>query len=261
MAIFLWLLRDLGLLALLGSRRPMTAKRASQIAPRRAKRHPRGPQDGSGGPRDGPRGPQQRSRDLVHSSRSNPLPLLFSCSVPRGYGKAPHPDARHLGQTPRPAGRGSALVSYNAGISACEKGQQWWWALALLSNMWEAKLEPNVISYNAGISACENGEQWQRALSLLSEMQETMLKPDVISFTMQAPARARRCWAPNEPFSAWRPFFGLRGPGGPKRRLPRSPGWPGCPKRRLPRAPRRPTDGPQSAPRRPKTVQERSKSA
>ena len=110
-AIFLWLLRDLGLLALLGSRRPMTAKRASQIAPRRAKRHPRGPQDGSGGPRDGPRGPQQRSRDLVHSSRSNPLPLLFSCSVPRGYGKAPHPDARHLGQTPRPAGRGSALVS------------------------------------------------------------------------------------------------------------------------------------------------------
>ena len=145
MAIFLWLLRDLGLLALLGSRRPMTAKRASQIAPRRAKRHPRGPQDGSGGPRDGPRGPQQRSRDLVHSSRSNPLPLLFSCSVPRGYGKAPHPDARHLGQTPRPAGRGSALVSYNAVISACEKGQQWWRASALLSKMWEAKLEPNVI--------------------------------------------------------------------------------------------------------------------
>ena len=40
---------------------------------------------------------------------------------------------------------GSALVSYNAGISACEKGEQWQRALALLSEMWEAKLEPNVI--------------------------------------------------------------------------------------------------------------------
>ncbi|CAK0790320.1 unnamed protein product [Prorocentrum cordatum] len=36
--------------------------------------------------------------------------------------------------------------------------------------MREAKLEPNVISYNAGTSACAKGEQWQRALALLSEM-------------------------------------------------------------------------------------------
>ena len=40
---------------------------------------------------------------------------------------------------------GFTLVSYNAGISACEKGEQWQRALALLSEMWEAKLEPNVI--------------------------------------------------------------------------------------------------------------------
>ncbi|CAK0883177.1 unnamed protein product, partial [Prorocentrum cordatum] len=36
----------------------------------------------------------------------------------------------------------SALVSYNAGISACEKGKQWQPALALLSEMREVKLEP-----------------------------------------------------------------------------------------------------------------------
>ena len=42
---------------------------------------------------------------------------------------------------------GSALVSYNAGISACEKGEQWQRALALLSEMWEVKLEPNVVFY------------------------------------------------------------------------------------------------------------------
>ncbi|CAK0882887.1 unnamed protein product [Prorocentrum cordatum] len=60
------------------------------------------------------------------------------------------------------------VISYNAGISVCEKGDQWQRVLALLSEMREAKLEPNVISYNAGISVCEEGEQCQRALALLS---------------------------------------------------------------------------------------------
>ena len=74
---------------------------------------------------------------------------------------------------------GSALVSYNAGISACEKSEQWQRALALLSEMWEAKLEPGVISHSAGISACEKGEQWQRALVLLREMWAAKLEPDI----------------------------------------------------------------------------------
>ena len=39
---------------------------------------------------------------------------------------------------------GYTLVSYNAGISACEKGEQWQRALALLSEI-KSKLEPNVI--------------------------------------------------------------------------------------------------------------------
>ncbi|CAK0834544.1 unnamed protein product, partial [Prorocentrum cordatum] len=75
-------------------------------------------------------------------------------------------------QGPVRARRASSGSGYNAGISACEKGEQWQRALALLSEMWEAKLEPDVISYSAGISACEKGEQWQRALALLSEMWE-----------------------------------------------------------------------------------------
>ncbi|CAK0875286.1 unnamed protein product [Prorocentrum cordatum] len=87
------------------------------------------------------------------------------------------------------------VISYNVGISACEKGQQWQRALALLSEMLEAKLEPDIISYNAGISACEKGEQWQRALALLSEMWEAKLDPDVISTTLQGPVRARRAQA------------------------------------------------------------------
>ena len=52
---------------------------------------------------------------------------------------------------------GPALVSYNAGISACEKGEQWLEALSLLREMEHAKVDPDVISYSAGISACEQG--------------------------------------------------------------------------------------------------------
>ena len=40
---------------------------------------------------------------------------------------------------------GSALVSYSAGISACEKGGQWQWALALFGEMWEANMQPDII--------------------------------------------------------------------------------------------------------------------
>ena len=53
--------------------------------------------------------------------------------------------------------------------------------MTLLSEMWEAKLAPDVFSYSAGISACEKGEQWQRALALLREMWEASLEPNVIS--------------------------------------------------------------------------------
>ncbi|CAK0793111.1 unnamed protein product [Prorocentrum cordatum] len=75
------------------------------------------------------------------------------------------------------------FFSYNAGISACEKGAQWQWALALLREMREAKLDPNTISYSAGTSACEKGGEWQRALAILSEIWESKLEPNVISYS------------------------------------------------------------------------------
>ena len=42
----------------------------------------------------------------------------------------------------------------------CTKGG----VLGLLAVMQKAGLVPNVITYNAAISACEKGEQWQQAL-------------------------------------------------------------------------------------------------
>ncbi|CAK0880072.1 unnamed protein product [Prorocentrum cordatum] len=82
------------------------------------------------------------------------------------------------------------VVSYSAGISACEKSEHWKLALALLSEMGGARVEANVISYSAGISACEKGAQWQRALGLLRNMWEVKLEAN--SATTLGSARARK---------------------------------------------------------------------
>ncbi|CAK0858308.1 unnamed protein product [Prorocentrum cordatum] len=95
-------------------------------------------------------------------------------------------------------GEVGARLSANTGISACGKGEQWQRALALLSEMREAKLELNVFSYSGGISACGKGKQWQRALALLSEMREAKLDPD--SAITLGSARARRASSGSEPW-------------------------------------------------------------
>ena len=51
------------------------------------------------------------------------------------------------------------VITYNATISACEKGQQWMAAVALLREMQQWQMQANVITYNATISACEKGQQ------------------------------------------------------------------------------------------------------
>ena len=48
-------------------------------------------------------------------------------------------------------------ISYNATISACEKGGRWQQALMLLEAMQKVKVTPSEISYTATISACEKG--------------------------------------------------------------------------------------------------------
>ncbi|CAK0841631.1 unnamed protein product [Prorocentrum cordatum] len=70
---------------------------------------------------------------------------------------------------------------YSAGVSACDQGEQWQRALALISEMRLANIEPDEITLNAGTTACARGEQWQQALSLLSEMWEAKLEPTVFS--------------------------------------------------------------------------------
>ena len=73
-------------------------------------------------------------------------------------------------------------ISFNADISACEKGGEWQMALSLLSQMSAAGAVPDQFSYNAGISACEKGGEWQKALYLLSQMPSARVVPNEISF-------------------------------------------------------------------------------
>ena len=42
----------------------------------------------------------------------------------------------------------------------------------MLKEMRRSELELSVISYSAGISPCEKGEQWQRAAAMLGEVPE-----------------------------------------------------------------------------------------
>ena len=58
------------------------------------------------------------------------------------------------------------VITYNAAISACGKGQQPQRALHLLAHMEVHGLVPNVITINAAISACEKGQQPEQALQL-----------------------------------------------------------------------------------------------
>jgi pentatricopeptide repeat domain-containing protein 1 len=47
------------------------------------------------------------------------------------------------------------VMTYNATISACEKGGQWEKALDLFREMQDREIDPSVMTYNAAISACE----------------------------------------------------------------------------------------------------------
>ena len=64
------------------------------------------------------------------------------------------------------------VISCNAGISACERGGQWWQALSLLGEFGKARLDPQAIIYSGSICMCEQGGEWEQALSLLNELWE-----------------------------------------------------------------------------------------
>jgi pentatricopeptide repeat protein len=85
-------------------------------------------------------------------------------------------------------------ITYNATISACEKGGQWETAVDLLAEMRARGIEPDVITYSATISACEKGGQWEKAVELFEEMRARGIVPNVITYN----ATIEACMAANE---------------------------------------------------------------
>ena len=73
------------------------------------------------------------------------------------------------------------VITYNALISACEKGKQPERALELFEAMQRQGLVPNVITYNALISACEGSHLWELTLDVLFSMQQRQIMPDEIT--------------------------------------------------------------------------------
>ena len=91
--------------------------------------------------------------------------------------------ATHLFDSMPKAKVDANVISYNAIISACEKGGQWQRAVHLFDSMRNAKVKADVISYNATISAYEKGGQWQLAVQLFDSMSKAKVDADVISFS------------------------------------------------------------------------------
>lgn len=72
------------------------------------------------------------------------------------------------------------LISYNAALSTCSKGEQWQMALSLLSKMARETIEADTISFNSALSSCCEALQWRRVFQLLQELPSKHMMPDCI---------------------------------------------------------------------------------
>jgi len=64
----------------------------------------------------------------------------------------------------------ASVIFYNAAISACQSGAEWFLSFQLSKGMRHWYLKANVISYSAAICACEKGVGRLLPFELLKEM-------------------------------------------------------------------------------------------
>jgi len=82
-------------------------------------------------------------------------------------------DARRKG-----ASQGSTI--YNAGLRACQAGQNWMWALECWHQSFESRVQPNIFAYNSVMDAYSRSSEWHRIFDLIDHLRETHLQPDAV---------------------------------------------------------------------------------
>eukprot|EP00435_Cladocopium_sp_Y103_P074743 s123_g50.t3 len=72
------------------------------------------------------------------------------------------------------------VITFNASISACEKGREWPAALCMLEAMRGGATVQDQISFSAAVSACEKTGEWRRVLQVVSSMQTTTSPNEIV---------------------------------------------------------------------------------
>merc|ERR1711865_1318312 len=83
------------------------------------------------------------------------------------------------------------LIAYNASITACEKAGRWDMAMALLSTLQHFAHRPSIVTFNTAITACSHGHQWMQIQQLLDDMRTACLRPDALAAIAPAEALAK----------------------------------------------------------------------
>ncbi|CAK8988774.1 unnamed protein product, partial [Durusdinium trenchii] len=98
-------------------------------------------------------------------------------------------EASHRELRPDPMDALTDTVTHSAVTSACEKSSQWQRALQFIHLCHARHLEVSLVTYNAGISACEKSEMskrkgaaWRQALLLIEDVEQQRFQKDTILF-------------------------------------------------------------------------------
>lgn len=101
------------------------------------------------------------------------------------------------------------VIAHNSAISACEKGEQWSFALGLLRELRRQEHRPDRISHNSLATACEKSSLWEFAGDALAGAAAGASATDLVAHNVatSAAARAGRWALALECLSRSRPLF------------------------------------------------------
>jgi len=70
------------------------------------------------------------------------------------------------------------VVMYGCVLNACSVAGEWQRALALLRDMEDRGMQPNLVCYTSVITACQRAGEWRKALNILIRMSNNGPSPD-----------------------------------------------------------------------------------